>query len=69
MLTYNYLVLEFGALTLDSWCPRQDSNLHTLAYLASALTEYKAASLPLSYEGITGSFFTGLLKRQVYLVC
>ena len=32
-------------------CLWQDSNLHTLAYLASALAEYKAASLPLSYRG------------------
>jgi hypothetical protein len=34
------------------WCLWQESNLHTQAYLACALTRYKLASLPLSYRGI-----------------
>ena len=43
--------------TASRWCLRQDSNLHTQAYLACALAEYKAASLPLSYGGV--SFLRG----------
>ena len=35
------------------WCPWEDSNLHTMAYLAIALTRYKLVSLPLSYRGKT----------------
>ena len=32
------------------WCLWQDSNLHTPAYLAGALAEYKAASLPIKLQ-------------------
>ena len=50
-------VLQTAAMTTSArvaWCLWQDSNLHTVAYLATALTRYKLASLPLSYRGMIG---------------
>ena len=43
----------FYPLNYWDWYPRQDSNLHTLPYLGSALVGYKPTTLSiLSYEGV-----------------
>jgi hypothetical protein len=38
-------------LRIHDWCPWEDSNLHTPAYLAGALARYKLASLPIKLQG------------------
>ena len=47
--------LEYKGLDLyvylKTWCPQQESNLHTPHYLYGALVRYKLTSLPLSYGG------------------
>ena len=55
----------------ETWCPQQESNLHTPHYLYGALVRYKLTSLPLSYGGIKKHLgrFTTAVSLPITKLC